>query len=130
MKYLFAISLFLLVILLLPSSSYAVVCNGVENNLNLCYPVLGDFNINTVKNIGEVIGFLYAFLVVISGVLAFGMLVWAGITWLTSAGNPSKISDARDRIRNTFLGLLLVLASFLLLQILNPDLTLITTLSS
>jgi len=63
-------------------------------------------------------------------VLAFGMLVWAGITWLTSAGNPSKISDARDRIRNTFLGLLLVLASFLLLQILNPDLTLITTLSS
>ena len=126
MKYPFAFFLFLLVILLLPSSSYAVVCNGVENNLNLCYPVIGPFDINNAQNIGEIIGFLYGFLVVIAGVLAFGMLVWAGITWLASAGNPSKISDARDMIQKAFLGLLLVLVSFLLLQILNPDLTIIT----
>lgn len=106
---------------LVPSAVSAAI------NLNLDYPVIGPFNLNTTQNIGEVIGFLYGFLVVIAGVLAFGMLVWAGITWLASAGDPSKISDARDRIQKAFLGLLLVLASFLLLQILNPDLTLITT---
>jgi hypothetical protein len=44
---------------------------------------------------------------------------------MSSQGNPSATGDAKDKIQKALLGLLLVLASFLILQIINPELTLL-----
>jgi len=41
---------------------------------------------------------------------------------LTSAGSPAKISEAKDRIGSAILGLIIILASFLILKVINPDL--------
>lgn len=98
-----------------------------EIKLNLEYPEFGGFDLNIQQNLPQIIAFFYYFMVTIAGLAAFVMLIWGGIQWLSSAGNASQISDAKDKIQKALLGLLLILASFLVIQILNPELTVISS---
>jgi len=107
--------------LLLPSVSLAAI------SLNLNYPSFGGFDLNTNQNLDQIVAWFYYFIVGISGFAAFIMLVWGGFQYLTSAGNPTQISDAKDRMQKALLGLLLILASWLILQVINPDLTILKT---
>src|SRR3989338_1837478 len=75
-----------------------------------------------VKGIEDYIRRLYIFFVGISGITAGVMIVWAGVKWLTSAGNPERISDAKHKISNALIGLVLVLNSYVILNTVNPDL--------
>ena len=93
--------------------------------LNLKYPTFGTFSLNTHQSLSQIIAWFYYFIIGISGFAAFIMLVWGGFQYLSSAGNPTQISDARDRIQKALLGLLLILISWLILQVINPDLTIL-----
>lgn len=66
----------------------------------------------------------YAYIasLVVGAVLAFGILVWAGILYITSAGNPSRQQEARAWISSAVLGLLLLLGAYLILNTINPAL--------
>lgn len=70
-----------------------------------------------------IVGNIYLFALGIGGLLAFGSIVFAGIEWATSRGNPSAISDAQDQITQAFLGLLLLTGSYIILNTINPQLT-------
>lgn len=71
----------------------------------------------------ELIAYLYQWAIVLGGLAAFVMLLAAGFQYLTSTGDPTKTKDARDRIGSAIGGLVLLLASFLILNTLNPELT-------
>ena len=105
----------LVLFLLSPGISTAI-------DLNLDYPKIGGFDLNNDQGLDQVIAWLYYFVITVSGIAVFAMLVWGGFTWLTSTGDPSKITDAKDRIYSAFLGLLLILASILIMQTINPEL--------
>ena len=94
-------------------------------NLNLNYPAFGGFDLNDNQKLHEIVAFFYYFIVGIAGLAAFVMLVWGGVQWLMSGAIPSQASEARDKIKNAILGLLLVLASFLVIQVINPELTIL-----
>jgi len=55
-----------------------------------------------------------------AGFIAFLMLVWGGVEFLISTGDPIKIIDARKRMSNAFLGLLIILSAYFILVILSP----------
>jgi len=55
--------------------------------------------------------------------LIFGIMVWAGYEYITSSGDPSKNSDSKARIIQAFLGILILLGAFLILNTINPQLT-------
>jgi hypothetical protein len=104
--------------LLLPFSAFAA--------LNLQYPKFpGAPDINTQQDLTSIVAWLYVFIVGISGLAAFVMIVWGGVQWMSSQGNPTATGDAKDKIKMALLGLLLVLSSFIILQIINPELTLL-----
>ena len=110
-------SLLLLLALVFPQTIFGIT-------LNLTYPVPpGAPNINddAKQTLGDLALYIYSFIVWVSGLAAFVMIVWNGFLWLTSAGNPGQISQATEGLRNAALGLLVVLASFLLLQTINPQ---------
>lgn len=102
----------------------AVSVMAIDTNLD--YPgitIQGQtFDLDTKQNLNEVIAWFYYFIVTISGFAAFAMLVFAGVQWMSSAGNPTAISDAKDRMQKALLGLLLILMSYAILNVLNPDL--------
>jgi hypothetical protein len=93
--------------------------------LNLEYPEFGQFDLNTNQSLEGFIGWVYYTIIGISGLAAFIMLIWAGIQWMSSSGNPTKTSEAKERIKQALLGLLLVLTSFIIIQIINPELTIL-----
>lgn len=66
---------------------------------------------------------LYNFAILIGGLLAFGSILYGGILYLTTGGNPTAQHEAKERIRDAIIGLLLLLGIYLVLNIVNPDLT-------
>ena len=114
--------IFLISFLVLPNISLAVDCNGSDNRLNLCYPSFQNFSLTLDMPLNEIVAWFYYFIIGVAGLAAFVMLVTGGVKYLTSAGNPSAIGDAKDRIKSALLGLLIILMSWLILQVINPDL--------
>ena len=66
---------------------------------------------------------LYKFGIWTVGIAALLMLVIGGFMYMTSAGNTSRVGSAKGVIGDALLGLLAALGAFLLLYVINPDLT-------
>ena len=69
-----------------------------------------------------VIGF-YNFALIVSGILAFGAIVYGGFMAATSAGNATRLSEGRSWIWSSLIGLLLLGGAYLILYTINPNLT-------
>lgn len=78
-------------------------------------------NVPSEEVLSHYINYIFNFIIWISGILAFGALVFAGIQYLISTGKPEKIISAKERMSAAFLGILLLLASFLILKTISPQ---------
>lgn len=67
--------------------------------------------------------YLYEWGIALGGLAAFVALLIAGFLYLTSVGDANKMADARGRIVLALFGLVLLLAAWLILNTINPDLT-------
>ena len=65
----------------------------------------------------------YTFTLLIGGLVAFGAIVFGGVKYMTSAGNPSSQSEGKAWIESALLGLLLLAGAYLILNTVNPNLT-------
>ena len=68
------------------------------------------------------IRYIFVLSLIIASLAAFFSIVYGGFQHITSAGNPSKLSDARGRIKSGLLGLTILLSSYLILSTINPQL--------
>ncbi len=67
-------------------------------------------NLNSTSTApGAYIANFYQFALLIGGILAFGAIVFGGIKYVASAGNPSAQSDGKEWIWGALIGLLLLL---------------------
>ncbi len=113
-----AIKLFrlLFVLLFLRAVEFALAEGAADINVSIP-------NVPSVQNNpGAWVGGFYQFSLMIAGLLAFGMIVYAGLRYTFAAGNPSTQSDARDQILQALLGVLLLLGAFIVLTTINPNL--------
>lgn len=67
---------------------------------------------------------VYNYLLGIGGFLAAIALMIGGVLWLISAGNASRVSQAKSWITGSLTGLLILLTSYVLLYEINPNLLL------
>lgn len=79
-------------------------------------------NIRFGMSLTELVSMLFNFLLTIAGLAAFIMIVWGGVNFLTSAGDPTKMGDAKDQIFKALLGLVVMFASWMILNTINPQL--------
>lgn len=54
---------------------------------------------------------------VAAGIWFFFQVVIAGIAWITSGGDKGKLGEARDRMTNAFIGLVIVVAGWSILAL-------------
>src|SRR3989338_1107514 len=59
----------------------------------------------------------------IGGMVALGIIIFGGVLYSASGGNPSRIDEAKKWIQHALFGLALLLSSYILLNFINPDLT-------
>ena len=104
MKYILSI---LILIMFMPDTAQAqlglteALCDGTE--CSAChFAELGN----------RLINWLIGVVVMLFAVLA----VWAGFGLVTSGGNPSALQDAKSRFTNAFIGLLIVLSAWILVD--------------
>ena len=55
--------------------------------------------------------------------MALGIIIFGGVLYSASGGNPGRIEEAKKWIQHALFGLALLLSSYLLLNFINPDLT-------
>lgn len=72
--------------------------------------------------IGEYIKAVYLYLVGIAGLIAVLVLIHAGFEWMASGGNTHAIENAKKRILNASIGLVILFGSYTILNTINPDL--------
>ncbi len=79
-----------------------------------CYYLNGDLT--------DYIAGLYYFLLSISGFVAMVMVMIAGAQWVFAAGDAGKITKAKERIGNAVVGIVILLFSYTMLYMVNPQL--------
>ena len=66
---------------------------------------------------------LYVFALWSAGVMAMFMIGIGGFWYLTSAGSTARVASAKTIITNALVGLLVLMFTWLILYVINPDLT-------
>ena len=72
---------------------------------------------------GQFVQGFYQFSIFVSGILAFAIIVYGGIKYMASGGNPSSAHEAKEWIEAALLGIVLLAAAVLILKVVNPQLT-------
>lgn len=86
-------------------------------------PPFGGTRLNENSGLSILIKYFYEWAISLGGLAVFVVLVLAGFQFLTSAGNPAQMSEAKERMQSAALGLVLLLGSVLILNTINPQLT-------
>ncbi len=76
----------------------------------------------TGTDIGGYVNYLYKFALMISGILAFGAIVYGGVKYTLAAGNPSGQSEGKEWVKGALTGLLLLAGAYTILNVINPNL--------
>lgn len=79
--------------------------------------------------IAEYISGIYKYAINIVGILAAVVLMFGGVTWLTAGGNASRVTEAKAWVGASLTGLVLVLCSYMIMNIINPNLVVLKSLS-
>jgi len=75
-----------------------------------------------MPTIAEFFQSIYTSRLAMGGIIAFIALLIAGVLYLTSAGDPNKLREARERFKAVFIGLLILYSSYIILLTINPNL--------
>ncbi len=92
------------------------------------YPSIGGVTL-TGGSFANLVKYFFNACIAIGGVLAFVVIVQSGIRLTTSEGEPAAMSEAKKKMKNAFLGLGVLLLSYILLTTINPNLVVIKDIS-
>lgn len=74
----------------------------------------------------DIIRYVVNWAIIIAALATAFSLVYAGVQYLTSVGRANAMAAAKSRIGQCLLGLLIIASSYLVLQTINPQLTIMT----
>jgi len=119
-KLLFTITLLFFLCFLFTSATFV---EAGERRLEIKYPEIPNVPIPTIEGgVPNYVKYIFNFAIWASGFIALVVLIYAGLKYLTSAGSPEGIKDAKDQISAALLGLLILFGSYLILITINPQL--------
>lgn len=83
----------------------------------------GGTTIHEQTEIHELIKYIYEWGISLGVIASFIALVIAGVKYMSSTGNTTKIAEAKEDIKYSIGGVVLLLCTWLILNTINPDLT-------
>ena len=117
----FLFFLFLILFLCFSSSPFAVANDIQKRGLETKYPPIHGIEITATSTIETYAVYLFSLAMIIGAILAFAVLIYGGFRYVTSAGNPLAMADARKWIWGAILGLILLLCAWLIIGIINKE---------
>lgn len=80
------------------------------------YDIIDPSGFASTTTIGDVVSAVVPFILSISGVIVFVMLIYGGILYLTSAGDPKNVEKATKTITYSLIGLIVIVASYSIMR--------------
>jgi len=104
-----------------------LVKTGIKINMPLpgvTYKVVdAGRNFYYVKDLPCFVIGIYTYLAGAAGILATVMIMYGGIKYITSFGNQTRISEAKDTIFTSIVGFVLILGAYVILNFINPNIS-------
>ena len=76
---------------------------------------VGGTDLQTNKtNLPTFIGSLVQIFLGFLGIIAVILIIYAGYMWLTAGGDSAKVQKAKDYIKNTIIGIVIILISYII----------------
>ncbi|HEX7042527.1 MAG TPA: pilin [Patescibacteria group bacterium] len=95
-------------------------CHGKIDPKKGCLSI--DTAIGTIStNINDVVMTIFKLILGIAGGVAAVLIIASGYEMMTSQGNPEKVKAARERLTSAIVGLLFIIFSVAILQIIGVD---------
>lgn len=69
----------------------------------------------------DYVRYIFNFIIAISGFIIFGVIVFSGVQLLTQAQNPGALGEAKSRIFDAIIGLIVIFGAYVLLTTINPQ---------
>ncbi len=95
--------------------------NGESYKLLVPLPIFGSIFNASGKSFGDYLSIMFTFFVSFAGVLAVVMLIFGGIQYMSTDAVSGK-SEGLAKVEQAIWGLLIVLASYVILNTVNPNL--------
>jgi len=83
---------------------------AANTSVNIGLP--DEFNNLSGIGVNDIISTAIAIMFLFAGLIFFFMLVWGGISWVTSGGDKGKTEAARNRITAALIGLVIVFSAW------------------
>jgi len=95
------------------TSAYANL-DGMKSSLDTAGASLKPATGSSGTYIPVIVGNLINYVLAMIGVLLLVYLIYAGFLWMTAGGDEGKVKTATAMIRNSIIGLLIIVASFVI----------------
>lgn len=118
------IFIFIVLSFLLTASAFTIFA---AKDLEVQYPTIPGVTtpVSTKTMLPDYVEYIFRLAISISGLVVFGVIIYAGFLFLTAGDNPTQMEDAKDRIFNALVGLIVLLGSYIILTTINPQLVIL-----
>ncbi|MFH0863763.1 MAG: pilin [Candidatus Gottesmanbacteria bacterium] len=82
-------------------------------------PDITGTNFPVTTKLGTIVTELLRYLFPIAGLLLFAYLIMGGFSYLTSAGDPKAMEQAKGKVTNAIVGFIIIFVAFWVVQILE-----------
>ena len=66
----------------------------------------------TAEDVDKMIGTVIQTILSLLGIIFLILIIYAGFTWMTARGDEGKVTQAKDTMRNSIIGLVIVVAAY------------------
>lgn len=94
-------------------ASHAAVPSGLPSNTNI-----GNYKINDLLELGKNVT---NWILGMVGSAALLMFIWGGFQWLTSQGEPAKVTEGKKIMTAAIIGLVIVFSSYIMVKFVVVD---------
>jgi len=97
---------------------FAQTAGGTQAITNPLLPA-GEKTYQQVANnpLGPLIARLWRTIIILGGLTLLIFLIWGGIDWLTSEGDSEKLKNAKNKITNAFIGMVILAISYAIIKL-------------
>lgn len=90
---------------------------------------IGGYTLDENSTIPDLVAYFFGWGVGLGGLAVFVALIIAGVQFITSTADPAKVNDAKNRIKSSVIGLALLLSSWAIFNLINPNLNTLQDIS-
>ncbi|HNP79608.1 MAG TPA: hypothetical protein PKI00_02045, partial [Candidatus Pacearchaeota archaeon] len=87
--------------------------------INTYPPILG-YTITEASTFTDYVSYAFMFLIAISTVILVAVIILGGIDFILAGGSPGKASQAKKKIKDGFIGMIILLLCYIILNTINP----------